>query len=146
MRCCICASDCKAFTTNLRKHEEPEHEKEMDLDSSAGDPGDGAICLPRRRTSAAPVELAAAAALRLAPDHLLASAGTSGAVPHPLRRMGQPLLSSLHYAATHERAPGRVLGEDDARRARKVPPKLALSLRRLCSVSQRTQGGRWPGR
>src|SRR5450432_224522 len=22
MRCCICASDCKAFTTNLRKHEE----------------------------------------------------------------------------------------------------------------------------
>src|SRR5438128_2531641 len=23
MRCCICASDCKAFTTNLRKREEP---------------------------------------------------------------------------------------------------------------------------
>src|SRR3972149_4321908 len=22
MRCCICASDCKAFTTDLRKHEE----------------------------------------------------------------------------------------------------------------------------
>src|SRR5712692_6561658 len=21
MRCCICASDCRAFTTNLRKHE-----------------------------------------------------------------------------------------------------------------------------
>src|SRR6266478_4662612 len=72
----------------------------MDLDSSAGDPGDGAICLPRRRTSAAPVELAAAAALRLAPDHLLASAGTSGAVPHPLRRLGWPWLSSLQYSAT----------------------------------------------
>src|SRR5258708_26250302 len=27
MRCCICASDCKAFTTNLRKHEEPNMKK-----------------------------------------------------------------------------------------------------------------------
>ena len=35
----------------------------------------------------APVELAAAAALRLAPDHLLASARAAGAVPDPLRRI-----------------------------------------------------------
>src|SRR6266436_2286693 len=27
MRCCICANDCKAFTTNLRKHEEPNMKK-----------------------------------------------------------------------------------------------------------------------
>src|SRR5713101_8910186 len=116
----------------------------MDLDSSAGDPGDGAICLPRRRTSAAAVELAAAAALWLAPDHLLASAGTSGALPHPLRRMERPWLSSLQYAATHERAHGRALGAHDARGAREVPAELALSLRRLCTATQRTQGGRWP--
>src|SRR6266403_400883 len=27
MRCCISANDCKAFTTNLRKHEEPNMRK-----------------------------------------------------------------------------------------------------------------------
>src|SRR5260370_5039203 len=27
MRCCICVSDCKAFTTSLRKHEEPNMRK-----------------------------------------------------------------------------------------------------------------------
>src|SRR6266403_5532166 len=112
----------------------------MDLDSSAGDPGDGAICLPRRRTSAAPVELAAAAALRLAPDHLLASAGTSGAVPHPLRRLGWPWLSSLQYSATDKRAHGRTLGAHDARGARKVPPKLSGTLQPIRAAECQADG------
>src|SRR5260370_34362915 len=99
----------------------------MDLDSSAGDPGDGAICLPRRRTSAAPLELAAAAALRLAPAHVLASRGTSGAVPHPLRRMGWPWRASLQYARAHERGHGRTLADYDDRGTAQVPPALALS-------------------
>src|SRR6266404_2514447 len=99
----------------------------MDFPWPAGDSGDAPIYLPRRRTGAAPVELAAAAALWLAPDHLLASPGTSGAVPHPLRRMGRSWLSSLQYSATN----GRALAADDTRGAREVPPELALSLRGL---------------
>src|SRR6201984_92069 len=31
MRCCICASDCKAFTTNLRKHEDLDMTRKMKL-------------------------------------------------------------------------------------------------------------------
>src|SRR5258707_194876 len=112
----------------------------MDFPCPAGDSGDGAIYFPRRRTGAAAVELAAAAALRLAPAHLLASAWTSGAVPHPLRRMERPWLSPLPYAAANQRAHGRALGAHDPRGPREVPPELALSLRRLCTASQRAQG------
>src|SRR5258708_7419485 len=112
----------------------------MDLDSSGGDPGEGAICLPRRRTSAAALELAAAAALRLAPDLLLASAGTSGAVPHPLRRMGRPWLSSLQYAAANQRAHGRALGTHDPRGAREVPPKLSGTLQPIRAAECQADG------
>src|SRR5260370_2673396 len=108
----------------------------MDFPCSAGDSGDGAICLPRWRTNAAPLELAAAAALRLAPDHLLASAGTSGAVPHPLRRMERPWLSPLPYAAANQRAHGRALGAHDPRGPREVPAQFPLSLRPLSTANQ----------
>src|SRR5207249_5395152 len=60
----------------------------MDFHCPAGDSGDPCIYCHWRRNSVAPLELAVAAAVRLAPDHLLASPWTSGAVPHPLRRMG----------------------------------------------------------
>src|SRR5437773_4240467 len=83
--------------TNLRKRG-TEHEKEMDLDGSAGDSGDGAVYRHWRRNSVALVELAAAAALRLAPDHFLASARDAGAMPHPLRRTWHSWHSWFQYA------------------------------------------------
>src|SRR5438045_9741100 len=107
MRCGICASDCKTFTTNLRKHEGTEHEKEMVFHRAGGDSGDIAVHLHRRRDRAAPVELAVAATVRLARAHLLASPGPAGAVPHPLRRIRRtrfpsPSLASSHARALHE--------------------------------------------
>src|SRR6266852_718266 len=128
MRYCICASDFKAFTTNLRKHEGAEHEweiEETDFHCSAGDSGDSGICRHRRRNSAAPVELAAAAALRLAPDHLLASAWTSGAVPDPLRRIWISRFRSLQYPPSH----GTALQAHDAGRAGTIPATHARTLR-----------------
>src|SRR5437016_1562832 len=62
----------------------------MDFPGSAGDRRTLAIYRHRRRVSAATVELAAAAALRLAADYLLASPWNSGAVPDPLRRTWRP--------------------------------------------------------
>src|SRR5712691_3788852 len=122
----------------------------MDLDGSLGDPGDPGIYVHRRRTGDAFVELAAAAALRLAANYLLAGHRTTGPLPDSVRRLGWSWFSSLQYAAAHGRAyaaaNGRALGAHDARGARKIPPELALSLRWLCSANQRTQGGRWPGR
>src|SRR5437764_3180846 len=101
MRCFICASDCKTFTTNLRKHEETEHETEIkksNLDRSAGHPGDPALCLHWRRNSDASVELAAAGAVRMAANYLLAGCGTAGSVPHSVRRRCWPGLSSLQFS------------------------------------------------
>src|SRR6266853_4307747 len=112
----------------------------MDFPWPAGDSGDAPIYLPRRRTGAAPVELAAAAALWLAPDHLLASPGTSGAVPHPLRRMGRSWLSSLQYSATDKRAHGRALGAHDARGARKVPRRLSGTLQPIRAAERQADG------
>src|SRR5947208_2550376 len=109
MRCSICASDCKTFTTNLRKREETAHEKEMVFHRAGGDSGDIAVHLHRRRDRAAPVELAVAATVRLARNHLLASAGDAGAVPHPLRPIRWTRFPSLSLAPSH----GRALQEHD---------------------------------
>src|SRR5882724_8740659 len=98
----------------------------MDLDSSTGDFGDPAICRHRRRTGDAFMELAAAAALRLAPDYLLAGARTPGAVPHPLRRTGRArTFRPPQFPQSHERA----LREHDARRAGAIPATHARTLR-----------------
>src|ERR1039457_5989901 len=53
----------------------------MVLDCAAGDCRDSAIYLRRRRSGDAPVELAAAATVRLADAWFLASVGTAGTVP-----------------------------------------------------------------
>src|SRR3989440_13027866 len=98
MRCGISASDCKTFTTNLRKHEGTEHEKEMVFHRAGGDSGDIAVHLHRRRDRAAPVELAVAATVRLAPNHLLASGGGTGSAPHPLRRLKRTRFPPLPLA------------------------------------------------
>src|SRR6516164_9736321 len=65
---------------------------EVDFPGPAGDLRSPAICRPRRRDRAATVELAAAAHLWPARDHLLAGPRTSGAVPDPLRRIRRPRL------------------------------------------------------
>src|ERR1700756_4559850 len=107
----------------------------MVFDCSAGDHGDGALCLHRRRNRAAPVELAAAAAVRLAPDHFLASAWPSGVVPDPLWRIGIAPLRSPGFSPSHERA----LRAYDAGRAGTIPPAHARTLR-LLPIHQREQG------
>src|SRR5215471_14036115 len=107
MPCCVCASGCKVSTTNLRKHEEPEHETEMDLPGSAGD---AAIYRRGRCHRAAPVEFATAGAVRMARDYFLAGARDSGAVPSPFRRTWRSGFLSLQFPPPL----GRALGVNDA--------------------------------
>src|SRR5580704_10388065 len=139
MRCCICASAYKTFTTNLRKREfrkteftktdlkkvrGTEHGQEMEIDfyHSDRDSGDGAVRLPRRRTGHAPLELAVAAALRMAHGYVLAGTRHPDAVPHPFRRIWTPSSRPLQIPPSSGRARGRALREYDAGRARTVPP------------------------
>src|SRR5271156_755394 len=104
MRCFICAGSFWTFTTNLRKHEGTEYEKENDFHGSAGDSGDTAVHLHRRRDRTPPVELAAAAALWVEGNYLLAGSWNSDAVPDTLRRLGpRPRLPAVKLAAAHER-------------------------------------------
>src|SRR3990170_5915459 len=91
--------------------------EETDSDCSAGDSGDAAVHRHRRRNRAVPVELAAAVALRLARDQLLAGAWDSGAVPDPLRRIGMAWFRSLQCPPSH----GRALRAHDPRGAGAVP-------------------------
>src|ERR1051326_1495557 len=92
----------------------------------AGDAGPGAVHLRRRRNRETTMELADAAAVRTAPDHLLASGWAPGVMPHPLRRLSpQRLRVAFQFPAAH----GGALGEDDPRRARTLPPELAWTLR-----------------
>src|SRR5690242_14129295 len=99
--------------------------EEDDLDSSAGDCSDSAIYLHWRRNRDALVELAAAVALWLARDHLLAGAWTSRAVPHPLRQARRTQFHSLRCPPAH----GRALRQHDSRGARTIPSAHARTLR-----------------
>src|SRR6266700_1188581 len=118
MRCCICASGCEASTTNLSEGG-TEHEKEMDLDCSASDFGDGIVHRHRRRNCDALVELVAARIVRMAANHLLAGAGTAASLPDSVRRPWCSWFSSFEYAFQDAAAHGRAVGTDDAGRARK---------------------------
>jgi|SRR5579864_815633 len=103
----------------------------MVLDCTAGDCSDSAIYLRRRRNGDASVELAAAAAVRMANPRLLAGAGTACAVPSIVRRTGRP--------RPRTQAPlARPLQEDDAGRAGKIPPSNGRRLR--LRISQRREG------
>src|SRR5438132_5058317 len=108
---------------------------EMDLPGSAGSDGDCALYRHRRRSRAVTVELAVAAALRVAPAQLLASVRNSGAVPHPRRRVGRGRLAWLYSQTTY----GGALGEYDIRGARAIPPAHARTLG-LRSPGEREQG------
>src|SRR5690349_1903699 len=100
--------------------------EENDFHCSAGDPGDAAVCLHRRRDRIALVELAAASALWFPPDQPLASAWASAALPHPVWRIGAPRwLRPLPFPSSH----GRALRTHHAGRARTIPPTHARTLR-----------------
>src|SRR6266568_6430650 len=102
----------------------------MDLDGAAGNTCDACICLHWRRDRNAAVELAAAAAVWLAPDYLLAGAWTVASLPYPVWRMGRLWRRKRAHASPCKRTYGRTngrthagtLGKDDARRTRKIPP------------------------
>src|SRR5712692_2834286 len=113
----------------------------MDFSGSAGNSGDAAVYRHRRRSSAATVELAAAAALRLAPDYFLASGWNSGAVPDPLRGIGTPRFRPLEIPPSHVRA----LGAHDPRGAGTIPARHARTLR-LRPIHQREPGAMKPCR
>src|SRR6266852_359846 len=105
----------------------------MDFHRAAGDPGDAAICLHRRRTRAATVELVAAAALWISTDYVLARAWNSVAMPDPLRRVWTPRFGSLQSPQSRRRSPrrshGRSLGRHDTRRAGTIPAAHTRTLR-----------------
>src|SRR5580700_6596681 len=89
----------------------------MVLDCAAGDCGTFCVCLGRRRSGDASVELAAAAPIRLADARFLASVGIAGVVPDSVRRSGRPRTSPQPGMAL----PGS-LPEDDAGGAGEVSP------------------------
>src|SRR3979411_3285685 len=105
----------------------------MDFHRSAGDPGDAAICLHRRRTRVATVELFAAAALWIPPDYVLARAWNSVAMPDPRRRVWTPRFGSLQSPQARGRSllrsHGRSLGRHDARGAGTIPAAHTRMLR-----------------
>src|SRR5580704_17907283 len=107
----------------------------MDLSGPLSGTCNSACRLAWRRIGHASLELAAAFAVRMAANHLLASLRTAGSVSDSVRRLGWSSWPSLQYAPANRPAHGRALGEDDARRTRKVPPELALTLRPLCSAN-----------
>src|SRR5271157_4031561 len=99
----------------------------MVLPGSAGGSGAGGLHSHRRRSGTAALELAAAAALRLARAYLLASAWDAGAVPDSLRRVWQAQVTPPQ---------GRALGGHDPRGAGTIPARHPLALR-LRPIHQR---------
>src|SRR5580693_9169989 len=112
----------------------------MDLSGPISGTRNGAFCLAWWRAGHASLELAAAFAVRMAANYLLASLRTAGSVPDTVRWLGRSSWLSLQYAAANFPTHGRALGTDDAGGAREVPPELALTLRRLSSTNQRKPG------
>src|ERR1700691_129271 len=89
-----------------------QYEKEMVLHRSAGNPGNAADCCHWRRNCSAPMELVVAPAVRMAADHLLASAWTSDAVPNPVRRLALAQPRPLQPPPSH----GTAVESEDAGR------------------------------
>src|SRR6266849_6346535 len=97
----------------------------MDVHRSDGVLGVSVIYCHRRRSRAATVELAATAALWLAPGDLLAGAWNSGVVPNPLRRIWIPRPPPFQFPSSH----GRALGSDDPGGAGTIPARHGRTLR-----------------
>src|SRR6266446_4079129 len=113
----------------------------MDFSGPASATRDRAFHLDWRRTCHASLELAAADAVRMAANYLLASYRAAGSLPDSVRRL-EWRRSSLQIRAAN----GRALGADDARGAREVPTEYALTWRRPWGASQRNQGAMNPSR
>src|SRR5882724_3001461 len=103
----------------------------VDFSGPTSATSDGAFHLAWRRTCHASLELAAADAVRMAANYLLAGYRTAGSLPDSVRKL-EWRRSSLQIRAEN----GRALGTDDARGAREVPPEYALTWRRPWSTSQ----------
>src|SRR5712671_2821692 len=101
----------------------------MDVHRAAGDPGNGGVHVHRRRAGDAAVELAAADAVRLARDYVLAGARTASALPDSFWRVRRPWFQRLEYPGAHSRADGRALGSHDARRTGALPSGRGRPLR-----------------
>src|SRR5207302_5863015 len=110
---------------------EYKHKEEMDLDSAAGELRNDTIHLHGRRAGDASMELAAATAVRLAPNYLLAGARTVAALPDPVRGLGRFRGRKRAHASSHERTHGGknggahegTVGKDDPGGTRKIPPR-----------------------
>src|ERR1700751_3568867 len=117
----------------------------MDLVGSPGNTGHPGVHRSWRRASARFVELVAAPAVRMAPDRLLASARSSGAVPDPVRRTratpGGPFAIPPSHVGPHGRSYSRTLGRYDAGGARAIPRTDAPAVRvRTCERNRREFG------
>jgi hypothetical protein len=89
-----CASDCAPFTTNLRKHKDPNMRKSWTWLAPLAILAMLAFIAVGGRSSAARLELAAAASVRLARNFVLAGARNFGAVPDSVWQIWRtPLLS-----------------------------------------------------
>lgn len=100
------------------------YEKEM-VDFCRGADCDGVVYLAGRRSGDALMELAAADAIRMEDDHLLAGARLAGALPASVWELDGPGRSAREFSAAH----GREVGADDAGGARKIPARDASALR-----------------
>src|SRR5262245_19832320 len=109
---------------------------EAPVDRAGGALRDDAVRRARRLRRAQLVELAAAVAVRLAGDHVLAGAGPARAVPAPVRRTGTPWGSGL--ASGH--ADARTLGAHDARGARAHAAEDGRALRLRAAAGRGEQG------
>src|SRR5262245_40899036 len=107
----------------------------MDFPGSTHPAADPGVHRHRRRDGAATLELAAAAVVRLAPDHPLAGTWDSRAVPDPVRRAWAPRLPWLRVPPAH----GRALGVHDPGGAGAIPARHPRALR-LRFIHERGQG------
>src|SRR5258707_8272297 len=93
----------------------------MDVHRAAGDPGNGGVHVHRRRAGDAAVELAAADAVRLARDYVLAGARTASALPDSFWRVRTPWVQRLEYSGAHSRAACPTPGSQYAPRTGTLP-------------------------
>src|SRR5271163_3083970 len=123
MRFFTCGNGSRPSTTNLLKREENKYESESDCKRNCEGIDVRGVCRSVLQRvwlrGHAPVELADAGALWLAPDHLLAGAGDVSSQQDSLRRISRRPAGAWHALA---RPHAGTLGAHDSRGARELPP------------------------